>query len=88
LSCTVQYQPRTTTDILYAGRVLVHTFAPSILPLLEAPEEDSFGIILSSAVAFDLISPMVAKYVPLWLIFRAGTDKIHSERGPKCTVVG
>ena len=49
--------------------------APSILSMLEAPAESFFGIFRSSAVAFDLMSSMVAKRVALRPIFRVGKSQ-------------
>jgi hypothetical protein len=49
-----------------------HTLAPSILPLLGAPAEGFFWNLPEFAVKFDLMSSMVAKRVPLRLIFGVG----------------
>jgi hypothetical protein len=46
------------------GPLRTHTLAPSILPLLETLAEGFFWNLPSSAVAFDLISSMVAKHAP------------------------
>jgi hypothetical protein len=50
----------------------MHTLAPSIRPLLEAPGE---GLFRSSAVAFDLMSSMAPKSDPFRPIFRAGNSQ-------------
>ena len=51
------------------------TLAPSILPLLEAPAEGFFWNLPEFGRAFDLMSSMVAKRVPLRPILRAGSSQ-------------
>jgi hypothetical protein len=52
-----------------------HTLSQSVLPLVEAPSEDSFWNLPEFLVTFELMSSMAGNHVPLRPIFRVRNSK-------------